>query len=195
MVQNLNCSRKKILLLDVDDVVCKSTFLPRMNKFLNTNYTIDDFKGYYIDECVPEDRKDEFYDLISSQNLYADCELFEGVKEVLPKLNEVYDIHICSSCIIYHAPEKSGNIFKHKFDFLMGEFPFLDPCKFIFTQAKTIICGDVIIDDNARYFQNNSAIKLLFDSYHNRNVTDEELKKLGAKRVYSWKEIEKILIP
>ena len=35
---------KKILLLDVDDVICFNVFLSAINEFLGTNYEIDYFK-------------------------------------------------------------------------------------------------------------------------------------------------------
>lgn len=36
-------------------------------------------------------------------------------------------------------------------------------------------------------------IKLLYDPWHNRNISDEELAKKGITRVYNWYDIEKVL--
>ena len=51
---------KKKILLDIDEVFCFSGYLELVNEFLNTNYKIDDFDDYYIDEvAIPEDKKEE----------------------------------------------------------------------------------------------------------------------------------------
>ena len=39
----------------------------------------------------------------------------------------------------------------------------------------------------------SSSKKILFDAWHNRNISDLELKKYDIVRVCSWKEILKIL--
>ena len=44
----------KRILLDVDEVICFPGFLNAINEFLNTNYEIDYFNDYYIDEAVME---------------------------------------------------------------------------------------------------------------------------------------------
>ena len=36
--------------------------------------------------------------------------------------------------------------------------------------------------------------KMLFTAYHNKTITDEELKQNGVIRVNGWKDIEKILL-
>ena len=49
---------KKKILLDIDEVFCFSGYLELVNEFLNTNYIIDDFTEYYIDEAaISKDRK------------------------------------------------------------------------------------------------------------------------------------------
>ena len=40
--------KKKVLLLDVDEVIVFSGFLPLINEFLHTNYKIDDFTNLLI---------------------------------------------------------------------------------------------------------------------------------------------------
>ncbi len=44
--------KKKILLLDIDEVFCFAGFLNAVNDFLGTHYVIDDFSDYYIDNVV-----------------------------------------------------------------------------------------------------------------------------------------------
>ena len=91
---------KKRILLDVDEVICFSGFLEAVNEFLNTSYVIDDFKDYYIDEvAVPKERFDEFNEFLKGRNMYENAHILPGAIETIEKLNEEYDIYICSSCV------------------------------------------------------------------------------------------------
>ena len=59
--------KKKDLLLDVDEVICFSGYLEAVNDFLNTNYNIDDFDCYYIDEkVIPKERFKEFNEYVTN---------------------------------------------------------------------------------------------------------------------------------
>ena len=114
----------------------------------------------------------------------------------MKKLNEVYDLYICSSCAI-DIPvlkEASGLYYKNKYDFLIQNFPFLDINKFIFTGCKNIFNADVQIDDKLSHLQNNTPIKLMYTAYHNKEYTDEYLAAQNVKRVNNWNDILNILL-
>ena len=128
----------------------------------------------------------EYLDLVLTESL--------GVGEVIEKLNKVYDVYICSGCVIFNCPKESAPIFMYKYNCLIRNFPFIHPFKFIFTQTKDVVDADIIIDDNPNYLKKEREIKILFDSYHNRNLTDEYLKENNIVRAKSWKEIENILL-
>lgn len=166
----------KKLLLDFDDVVCQSVFLDMANEFLGSNYVIDDFTNYYVDEeAIPKNRFEEFKEYMSNHNLYLNAKLMPHAKEVLERLNNVLDIYICSSCLSPFNLKDSGRIFKDKYDFILKELPFLDPHKFIFTGAKNLVTADFIIDDRLDNLKNNTKIKILFPAHHNHNMVKEEL--------------------
>ncbi|MBQ3047853.1 MAG: hypothetical protein IJD48_02440 [Clostridia bacterium] len=185
---------KKKLIIDFDDTICQSVFLKKVNEFLGTNYSIDDFKDYLIDEIIPESQKKKFYNSFFDVDPYEDLDLIDGAKKALKKLNEVYDIYICSAGVMLLNPQNSGKLFASKYNYLLKRLPFLDPKKFIFTSSKELIKGDVIIDDYFHNLRSDIKTKLLFTSYHNKDFTDEELKKRGVERVNSWEEICKKLL-
>ena len=84
---------KKKILLDIDEVFCFSGYLELVNEFLNTNYTIDDFTEYYIDEvAISKDRKQEFYQFISTKDQYENPVLLPGTLETIKILSKYYDI-------------------------------------------------------------------------------------------------------
>ena len=193
---------KKKILLDIDEVFCFSGYLELVNEFLNTNYTIDDFTEYYIDEvAIPEDRKQEFYQFISTKDQYENPVLLPGTLETIKILSKYYDIYPCSDCRNPFDLKNSGRIFKSKFEMLYRLIPEdVIPVKnYIFTGAKNICVGDVQIDDLVSNLNPNIKVKILFPSYHNKKVSDEKLKKLGIIRAgydyhTGWQEVLNILL-
>lgn len=191
---------KKVLLLDVDEVVCFTGFLPLINEFMGTDYVIDDFTEYFIDDvAIPKERFSEFNAFIREKNMYDYARLLPKAVETLKDLNEVYDIHVCSSCINPLDMENSGRLFVDKFHYLLKTLPFLKPEKFIFTGVKGLFKADVQIDDRVNNLVGDVGIKILFPSYHNKDISDEELRSKGIIRAgYDWRdgwdEIRRILL-
>jgi 5'(3')-deoxyribonucleotidase len=191
---------KKKILLDIDEVVCFSGFLQVLNRFLNANYHIDQFTTYYLEEEVlTDDQKPKFMEYLSTQNLYEVPDFLPGAIETLERLNEYFDIYVCSSCVNPEDLNSSGRIFQDKYNFLIKYLPFLDPRKFIFTSTKNIFKADIQIDDRIQNLDSDIETKILSPSYHNKNITDEELKEKGILRAgtewrNAWEEAEKILM-
>ena len=62
----------KRILIDVDDVITNQDgWLYVINNFLKTSYTIKDIKGYYIQDLVPAEKKEEFVKFFLTQNTYS----------------------------------------------------------------------------------------------------------------------------
>lgn len=188
----------KKLFIDVDDVICDNGFLVLLNDFLQSDYTVDDFSTYYIEDSVihDEEQKKEFYKYIANKNTYDNAYLFPRAKEVLEKLNKVYDIYICSSCAIDipGLKEASGVFYLNKYNYLIENLPFLDINKFIFTGCKNVFKADIQIDDRLSHLQGDVETKLLYSAFHNKEYTDEYLSSIGVTRVNSWDDIERILL-
>lgn len=185
----------KSLLVDVDEVICTSSLLGEMNKFLGTNYKLDDFHEYYIDDILGSDEnKEKFYNSLKNIDLYENAIIMDNAVEVLKRLGIQYKIYICSNCVMYCNRNNSGIFYKHKYDFLIKNFPFIDPENFIFTGAKNLFKADVQIDDRISNLKGEVNTKLLFDSYHNHDISEEELSNLNVKRVHNWNEIASILL-
>ncbi len=193
--------RKKMLLLDVDEVVVFGGFLEAVNAFLGTSYVIDDFTTYYIDEAaIPKERMDEFNEFLKGRNLYENASLLPGAYESLKKLSQVYNIYPCSGCVNPFDLEGSGRIFKDKYEFLLKELPFIPPENYIFTNSKHIFKADVQIDDRLSNMDRDIETKILFPSYHNKEIRESELEEKGVVRAGAdwrtgWDAVLMLLLP
>lgn len=182
------------LIVDMDDVITEKGFIRMINEFLKTNYTQEDAESYYINDLIPKDRMDEWVKFYSKKNVYDYANIVEGAKETLERLNEKYDLYIATAYVFRDAPKVSGKTLNDKYNFLIKNFPFIDPHKFIFISNKELLEADIRIDDSPKKLIGEARLKLLFTAYHNKNMTEEELKENNFIRVNGWKEVEKILL-
>jgi 5'-nucleotidase len=185
---------KKRIMIDLDDVICNKGYLYLVNKFLNTNYEVDNFKNYYIQDVIPKERIEEWNDFFAKNNMYDKAEFIDTAQESIRKLSEKYEIFIVSAYFIKDNPIVSGKVLKDKFEWLSTNLPFISSLNFVFANNKEIIDCDIKIDDKLSNLDGHGEVKLLFDAYHNKNITDEELKSKNVQRVHNWKEIEDILL-
>lgn len=186
---------KKTIMIDLDQTICDGGYLDIVNKFLKTNYKDEDIEEYYYEELIPGGINDEYIDFFYSQDVYSYVWFIKDAYEVLGKLNEKYEIFICSSYVNDNCGiERSYIHLANKFKFLFDKLPFISPHNYIFTSRKDIIKCDIKIDDKLSNLEGYGEIKLLFDSHHNRKISDDVLKEKNVRRVSSWKEIEEILL-
>jgi len=185
----------KSIMIDMDDVICEGAFLYHLNKFLGTNYTTDDMKGYYMQDLIPKDKEDEWNEYICEQNIYGEgCYFIEDAIETIEKLSKQYEVYIVTAYVFRDTPRKSGTHLYNKYKCLCEKLNFLHPSRFIFCDSKHLIKCDIKIDDKLSNILENTEMKLLFDAYHNRGITDEELEKLGVIRVCTWRDIGALLL-
>ncbi|NLC88244.1 MAG: hypothetical protein GX682_05715 [Clostridiaceae bacterium] len=183
----------KKIMIDMDDVICTGGFLKIINEFLNTNYKEEEIKTYYIQDIIPENKKEEWKEYFESKNVYENVNLLPNVYETLEKLSKKYELYIATAYIFRDNPEKSTKHLKNKFNYLLKTFPFIKPEKYIFINNKELLDCDIKIDDKLSNLKGNAKLKLLFTAYHNKDISDEELLKENVIRVNNWNEILKIL--
>ena len=122
--------------------------------------------------------------------MYEGAKLMPDAYEVIEGLMNKYDIYICTSYIWPEMVKDSGNILKYKYDYLLEHLPFILPDKYIFTSDKSVIKCEIKIDDKLENLE-GAEIKLLYTAYHNKNISDEELKRCGVIRVDNWLDIKR----
>ena len=118
---------------------------------------------------------------------------------MLKELDFIYNIYPCSSCINPFNIIGSGRLFADKYNFLISTIPFIEPEHFIFTNAKYLFKADIQIDDRLSNLNENIETCILFPSYHNKTISNDELIKRGILRAgYDWRtgwlEVANILL-
>lgn len=184
----------KKLMIDMDDVICGGGFLKLVNDFLRTNYKEEDIHTYYIQDLIPKEKMSDWAKFFAQKNIYDYTQVLPNAYNVLEELNKKYELYITTAYIFREDKEKSSELLKNKFDYLIKNFPFIQPEQYIFTSNKEIVECQIKIDDKPSNLDGDAELKLLFTAYHNRNIPDEELKKNNLVRVNNWNEIQKILL-
>lgn len=184
----------KKILIDLDDTILVDCYLEVVNKYLNASYTYDDIDGYWVDNIVPKEKQKEYLDYFYNQiDIYEYGRVQENVIEVIEQLNKYYDVLLCSAYVDHRNLEKCSKILVCKHNWLIKNLPFIKPENFIFTNRKDVIPTDIKIDDKIDNLK-TCETKLLITAYHNKNISEEELKGKKIIRVNNWKDIAEILL-
>lgn len=182
----------KSIMVDMDDVMTYGNFSNMVEDYLGYVPDYASVKGYYMQEVLGN-KKDDFFNKFKDMNMYANATLLPDCYEVLKKLNDKYKIYIVTDYIWPEIVEFAGNNLRNKYNFLYKKLDFIPPQNYIFTSDKSIIKCDIKIDDRVKHIL-GAPTMLLFDAYHNREISKEELDKQNIIRVHSWKEIGELLL-
>jgi 5'(3')-deoxyribonucleotidase len=184
----------KRLILDLDDVICGGGFLNVINMYAKTNYREKDITTYYLQDLIEKDKLDDFYDFLLTCNLYENINIFPNAIDVIEKLNNKYELYICSSFAVPNLKQGLGIMIKNKYDWLERNIPFITANQIILMSSKNLLDADIRIDDRMSNLDGTGSIKLLFTSWHNLNITNEELESKNIIRVNNWLDIANILL-
>jgi len=171
---------KKRLLVDMDGVLADVNvqFVLFEEKETGRKLDLIALAGEAEFVAFPNGRKH-----VSQKGFFRDAPAMENAVDVLKILNEKYELFIVSAAMEFPTslPEKH--------DWLAEHFPFIRWQQIVFLGSKTIVQGDIMIDDhykNLDYFKGQT---ILFTQPHNEGHDDK-----GHTRVANWKDIEKILL-
>lgn len=189
---------KKIVMIDQDEVVSEGGFLYLINKFLGTNYVKEDFTDFYMQNVIPEELRNEFFhEFILNYNIYDYSYLMSNAKEVIEKLesSKEYEPFIVTDPLIPEIKYECGMNIYNKFKFLVVN-SLLEPYHYAFMGNKKVFAAHIRIDDKVPNLVDAlypPEMKLLYPSYHNRELSQEYLDSLGIERA-DWPSIERKLL-
>ena len=101
----------------------------------------------------------------------------EGIQTLLTQGHEIY--------IVTSA---HPDMIKWKAEWLQRELPEIPWSHVIVANNKSLIKGDILVDDGLHNLYEGSYIKVLFDKPWNRNVNKNKLTDI-IHRVHNWKEL------
>ncbi len=182
-------------MIDIDDTITIDGYIDVVNKFLKKNLTYEDIPNYWVDDIVPQKQLDKYLNYFYNKiNVYDYVKINGNSTKVIEELTKYYEVVICSAYTDYRDIEKCVNIVPYKHKWLLKNLPSVNPDNFIFTSNKRCIKADIKIDDKVANLEGDAELKLLITAYHNKNVSNEELKEKNIIRVNTWDDIAEILL-
>ena len=120
---------------------------------------------------------------LHTKGFFRNAPVIVGSDRALNLLNSQYEIFVVSSATEF------PHSFNEKFDWLAEHFPFLSWEQIVFCGSKSIVQGDIMIDDHFKNLDNFRGRTLLFTQPHNFGLPEKR-----HTRVYSWEEILNLLL-
>jgi len=177
-------SKYKTLLIDLDDTIWD--LCPTWLNFLNNKYNLDikleDVNQWDMKVLYPTLTENQIYEPLTFESFWNTVPVKEEAVLAIEELNNFFDIYFITATD-YRNVRYKGEMIK-KF------FPFIPINKLIISHNKSMIQGDIIIDDNINNIQNRK-LGILFTAAHNRNIHTPEYKNVC--RFSDWKLLKKFL--
>ncbi len=120
---------------------------------------------------------------VLTPGFFREAPVMESSQYVLRRLNSLYEVFIVSAATEFpqSLTEKQAWLNEH--------FPFITWQQMVFCGSKTIINADIMIDDHFKNLDHFNGKTILFDQPHNHFADAGR-----HARVFSWKEIDDLLI-
>ena len=143
----------------------------------------DSFSRYDFANFKPDVRQ-EFLDILHTQELIERLEPVDGAYEALADLNERYDVFLVTATWVERFGMKAGWII-HNYPFIQLDRILRIPGKY-----KSMLNTDFAVDDYHENLKTDLAHRILVDAPFNRNVHDEAF---GFHRVKNLAEAVNII--
>jgi 5'-nucleotidase len=166
--------------VDMDGVLAdvETVFLSRYEKESGIRLTRKDVEGKTEREAYPNVRT-----WVTTEGFFRHLPVMPDSQRVMEALYERYDLYIVSAATEFPLS------LKEKIEWLNEHFSYISWQKMVFCGSKAIAKADILIDDHFKNLDIFEGDTLLFHAAHNALKPDGK-----HKRVYSWEEIERILL-
>lgn len=178
---------KMKILLDFDEVINTMThhWVHTLNCVYGTSVEFEDVNEWDMQKAFPTLTEDEIYNPLHLQTFWNGVEIMSGAKEGIQSiLSEGHEIYIVTSA--------HPDTIKWKAEWLQRELPEIPWSNVIVANNKSLVKGDILVDDGLHNLYEGSYIKVLFDKPWNRNVDKNKLTNI-IHRVHNWDEIIKLI--
>ena len=178
-----------IIGIDVDNTIVNTTSCVLAQHYADTGekLTLDDIKGYYIENYVGDDYKYDFHLIFYKKEMWKRVKVIPHCVEVIKRL------HDRGEEIYFVTSTEPQNITK-KARFFLCTFPFLDIRKrLITTHCKQMIRCDILVDDCIDNVLNADYTSILMDYPWNSTAIFDEAEYDNIYRVFDWLQVEPMI--
>ena len=169
------------ILIDMDDVIADAIerFLEWYERDFGVRYTRADLHGTRLHLLVPEEHRMIVKQYPHQKGFFKDLPVMENSREVIEELNNRFEVYVASAAMEfpYSLPDK--------YEWLDQHFPFIHWKRRIFCGDKSVLKGDVLIDDHDFNLSVFDERAIMFTASHNVNETKYE-------RLNNWLDAEKL---
>lgn len=178
---------KMKVLLDFDEVINTMVhhWVDTLNCIYGTSVNVEDVNEWDMRKSFPTLTEDEIYNPLHLQAFWNGVEIMPGAKEGIKTLLSLgHEIYIVTSA--------HPDTIKWKAEWLQRELPEIPWSHVVVASNKSLVTGDVLVDDGLHNLYSGDYIKVLFDKPWNRKVDQSKFTDT-ILRVYNWDEIVKII--
>jgi len=171
---------RKRILVDMDGVLA-DTYAKLHRLFreeTGSEMAVEATLGKLEEEAFPKQRR-----WVASPGFFRDVPIMEGSREVLEKMNKVYEI------IIISLATEFPNSLTDKQLWIMENFPFISWKQIVFCGNKSLISADIMIDDHPKNLDGFGGVTYIFTQPNNVYYSNPKHIRIG-----SWKEIQSALL-
>jgi 5'-nucleotidase len=174
------------LLIDQDEVLAQFTtrILEWWNEDHDTDFKVEDIKHYWLEKTLGPRSAYFIKSCMRDPRFFADLEPIDGAISGMEELNAMgHELIIASK-----VPLNAGIGFYGKVEWIRKYLPWFDLSNFVGIQNKTLLGGDVLLDDspsNVKLFSDAGRRAVIFDRPWNRD--------LPGLRARSWFEFVRMV--
>lgn len=172
-----------IIFIDMDEVMA-DTYLRHLelyNDEFDGQLSLADCSGSELYQVVPEAHAHSVRNHVRRKGFFRSLKPVAGSQAVIEELNKHHSVYVASAAMEF------PNSLVEKSDWLDEHFPFIDWKQRILCGDKSILRGDVLIDDRAYNLEGFDGRPLLFRSPHNH-------REQRFEAVVSWEDVASLLL-
>ena len=171
---------QKRLIVDMDGVMADvySQFLAYEEKEFGYRQPIENMLGKK-EHDVFKNLKEYIY----SNGFFRNAPVMEGSIETIKMLNKKYELFIVSAAMEFPTS------LNEKYEWLEEHFPFISWKQIVFCGLKTVVQGDIMIDDHYKNLDFFEGETILFTQPHNFGMNEK-----NHQRVHTWQDIHQLLL-
>lgn len=169
-----------VILLDMDDVLInlKKHWVDALNKQYNRNINYDDIKSWNLLDYYTNITEEQLYAPLEDVRFWSTVTAKEGAQEAVEWLiKKGYSVYILTAA--------HPNSMPFRFALIEKMFPLIDSKHIITCHNKSMVKGDILIDDNPLNLIGGEYKPILMNASHNESFDN---RQYNIPRFNGWSE-------